>query len=59
MQNQCFQRCVFKPADSLSGTEQACIKGCVDKYWATFDVVASEWNKNVHKLNEKGGFMSR
>jgi len=62
MQTQCFKRCVMRPADTLSSSEQGCVSGCVDKYWETFDIVAREWNKNINAMSKNqagGGFFGR
>jgi len=54
-EQECFKRCIFQPAGSLSTSEQACVSACVDKYWHTFDVVAQSWNKSVASMRDGGG----
>ncbi|KAF7773302.1 hypothetical protein Agabi119p4_5469 [Agaricus bisporus var. burnettii] len=47
---KCFTKCIPKPGNSLSSTEQKCLGYCLDRYMDAFNLVSKTY---VGKLNKE------
>ncbi|KAF8905001.1 Tim10/DDP family zinc finger-domain-containing protein [Gymnopilus junonius] len=51
---RCFAKCVTKPGDSLSSSEQTCLSRCLDRYMEAFDIVSRTYTARVSKERHEG-----
>ncbi|KAF9554020.1 hypothetical protein CPC08DRAFT_713270 [Agrocybe pediades] len=51
---RCFSKCVTKPGDSLSSSEQTCLSRCLDRYMEAFDIVSRSYTARVTKERQEG-----
>ncbi|CAA7265572.1 unnamed protein product [Cyclocybe aegerita] len=56
---RCFAKCVTKPGDSLSSSEQTCLSRCLDRYMEVFTIVSRTYTARLTREREgqqNGGF---
>nr|ABD64778.1 Dvir_CG11611 [Drosophila virilis] len=46
---KCFEKCVTKPRDHLSGPEQSCIHLCMDRYLDSFRLCAHTYGHRLRR----------
>ncbi|KAJ4304442.1 protein translocase subunit [Collariella sp. IMI 366227] len=46
---QCFERCVPKPGGSLTSGEENCMKQCMEKYMAAWNVVNASYIRRIQQ----------
>ncbi|KDR76405.1 hypothetical protein GALMADRAFT_247880 [Galerina marginata CBS 339.88] len=51
---RCFTKCVTKPGDSLSSSEQTCLSRCLDRYMEAFDIVSRTYTARVTRERQEG-----
>ncbi|KAF9523540.1 Tim10/DDP family zinc finger-domain-containing protein [Crepidotus variabilis] len=44
---RCFTKCVTKPGDSLSSSEQTCLSRCFDRYLEAFNIVSRTYQSRL------------
>ncbi|PPQ91034.1 hypothetical protein CVT25_013959 [Psilocybe cyanescens] len=52
--DRCFTKCVTKPGDSLSSSEQTCLSRCLDRYMEAFDIVSRTYTARVSRERQEG-----
>jgi len=50
---KCFQKCVTKPGTSLSGSEEACLSRCIDRYLEAFNIVSRAYTDRLKERQER------
>ncbi|KAF9474679.1 hypothetical protein BDN70DRAFT_815261 [Pholiota conissans] len=48
----CYAKCVTRPGDSLSSTEQTCLSRCLDRYLDAFTIVSRTYTTRIGKERE-------
>ncbi|KAL7425168.1 protein translocase subunit [Cryptotrichosporon argae] len=51
----CFQKCVYKPSTSLTGSEERCLSQCMTLYMAAFDQTSKSYVARVSRERAQGG----
>ncbi|KAH8387525.1 hypothetical protein KR093_007662 [Drosophila rubida] len=46
---KCFEKCVAKPRDHLSGTEQSCINLCMDRFLDSYRLCAHTYGHRLRR----------
>ncbi|KNZ72114.1 Mitochondrial import inner membrane translocase subunit Tim13-B [Termitomyces sp. J132] len=44
---QCYTKCVTKPGESLSNSEQTCLSRCLDRYLEAFNIVSRTYTSRI------------
>ncbi|KAH9481538.1 Mitochondrial import inner membrane translocase subunit TIM13 [Psilocybe cubensis] len=52
--DRCFLKCVTKPGESLSSSEQTCLARCLDRYMEAFDIVSRTYTARVSRERQEG-----
>ncbi|KAL2256041.1 hypothetical protein VTK26DRAFT_2285 [Humicola hyalothermophila] len=47
--DKCFEICVPKPGSSLSSSEQTCLKQCMEKYMASWNIVNATYIRRIQQ----------
>ncbi|KAF8150556.1 Tim10/DDP family zinc finger-domain-containing protein [Crassisporium funariophilum] len=51
---RCFTKCVTKPGESLSSSEQTCLSRCLDRYMDAFNIVSKTYVARVSRERLEG-----
>jgi len=51
---RCFTKCIIKPGDSLSSSEQTCLSRCLDRYMEAFNIVSRTYIARVSRERLEG-----
>ncbi|KAF7549580.1 hypothetical protein G7046_g8302 [Stylonectria norvegica] len=54
LQENCFDKCVPKPASTLSSGEQTCMTSCMEKYMAAWNQVNSAYINRIRQEQAQG-----
>ncbi|KAJ6780740.1 hypothetical protein PWT90_04303 [Aphanocladium album] len=49
VQTNCFEKCIFKPAGSLSKSDETCVTTCMEKYMAAWNQVNATFIARVRR----------
>ncbi|ORY86055.1 Tim10/DDP family zinc finger-domain-containing protein [Leucosporidium creatinivorum] len=52
MGDKCFVKCITKPGDSLSPSEEGCIARCTERYLEAFNVISKQYVARVGRERE-------
>ncbi|KAI5780163.1 Tim10/DDP family zinc finger protein [Peziza echinospora] len=50
----CFEKCIPKPGSSMSSAEDTCLKKCMEKYMASWNVVSRQYITRIQKEGQSG-----
>jgi len=51
---RCFTKCIIKPGDYLSSSEQTCLSRCLDRYMEAFNIVSRTYIARVSRERLEG-----
>ncbi len=49
LSENCFQKCIIKPSDSLSTTDEKCISDCASKFMRSWNLISKEYISRINK----------
>ncbi|KAI0310790.1 Tim10/DDP family zinc finger-domain-containing protein [Amylostereum chailletii] len=52
---KCYLKCVTKPSDSLSSSEETCLSRCLDRYMEAFNIVSRTYTTRLAKERLQDG----
>ncbi|KAF5327695.1 hypothetical protein D9619_004514 [Psilocybe cf. subviscida] len=53
---ECYAKCVIKPGDSLSRSEQSCLSDCMQRYMEAFNIVSRAYTARIaRESRERSG----
>ncbi|KAJ4356491.1 protein translocase subunit [Didymosphaeria variabile] len=58
LNEHCFDRCVPKPAASLSKGEEGCFTACMEKYMSAWNTVSKTYVARIQKESQTGAALS-
>ncbi|VEU20744.1 DEKNAAC101568 [Brettanomyces naardenensis] len=51
LSENCFQKCILRPSDSLSAEEDRCISDCSAKFMRSWNLISKEY---IARINNQG-----
>jgi import inner membrane translocase subunit TIM13 len=55
LNEHCFERCIPKPAASLSKGEESCMSACMEKYMSAWNTVSKQYVGRIQRESAQGG----
>ncbi len=49
LSENCFQKCIIKPSDSLSTDDEKCISDCASKFMRSWNLISKEYIARINK----------